>query len=404
MNMRSSLLLAGLALTLSVSAQETWTARSSFPGLPRWGVACFDINGIGYLVGGRTAANVDLNELWAYDPATDTWQQKTSIPGTLRMPSAFALGGKGYVTCGLSGSGTHLNATWQYDPATDSWASKATFPGSARFSAASFILNGQAYVCSGNTGSANGPYMSDLWKYDPVQDQWLSRAALPDQGRVGATGFSADGKGYVLGGRQQDQTFTNELWAYDPTTNSWSVRASIPGDGISDPQTYSVGNRGVVVGGHGVLSDPFTCWYYTPGTNSWTALPNYVGNGTWTGANMAIDQRIFMGLGQASGNVFGDFYELTNLFLGVGDLSSGSSISLFPNPCRSGGQVEVELARAGTKSQLKLLNNLGQLVFTTEISDMRQVVTLPQLPTGSYVCVIMQNGVPVGRSELSILQ
>jgi N-acetylneuraminic acid mutarotase len=402
--MKTTALLFGLVLTATVNAQEAWTARSTFPGLARWGVACFDINGIGYMVGGRTANDVDLNELWAYDPTTDSWQQKAPIPGTLRVPCAFTLGGKGYVTCGATGSGTHLDATWEYNPATDTWTAKATFPGAGRFGATSFILNGQGYVCCGGTGGAAGPYESDLWRYDPVQNLWSARAALPDQGRVGAAGFSADGKGYVMAGLQADQSFTNELWAYDPGTNSWAIRASLPGEGMSYAEAYSVGNIGVVVGGHGMNSDPFNCWYYTPGTNSWTSLPNYVGSATWTGASMVIGDRIFAGLGQGFGNVYGDFYELTGFAVGIQDITSARPSTLFPNPCRAGGQMVLDLTQAGSGSRLEILNALGQLVDDEPINGKRQVFTLPQLPTGSYACLIKQQGIPIERIKLDIIQ
>lgn len=402
--MRTTTLLIAFVLATWAFAQEAWIQKAAFPGYSRWGVACFEANGIGYMVGGRTASGVDLNELWAYDPATDTWQQKAPMPGTRRLPTAFSLNGKGYITCGLTSSGTLLSDTWEYTPSSDSWASRASFPGVARYGAASFTINNQGYLACGALGSATGPYASDLWRYDPMLNQWTALASMPDQGRVGAVGFSAAGKGYVATGRQLDQTFTNELWEYDLNANYWTIKTAMPAIARTHSYTYSMGDKAVVVAGHGTTAVLADSWYYTSVTDSWTALPSYIGGGTWAGANMLIGNRIFAGLGQTNGTTYGDLYELKGLTIGINDHTATSQTVLYPNPCPTGGQLVVELAHPGQRAQLEILDALGQHIANYTLLGNRQVVTLPALSAGVYVCLVREANGQAESIRLNVIQ
>ena len=71
--------------SLTVSAQTgTWMTRSSMP-TPRSHLAVGEANGILNAIGGfrdRTNPSIDpfIATLEAYDPSTDTWTTKTSMP------------------------------------------------------------------------------------------------------------------------------------------------------------------------------------------------------------------------------------------------------------------------------------------------------------------------------------
>lgn len=62
-----------LCCLTTLNAQWTWVPRASLGNVnqARWGTCEFVIGGKAYVVGGRVGSN-DVNEVWAYDPQTDT--------------------------------------------------------------------------------------------------------------------------------------------------------------------------------------------------------------------------------------------------------------------------------------------------------------------------------------------
>jgi hypothetical protein len=83
------------------------------------------VNGKIYAIGGNNQSNgniqcVDTNE--EYDPATETWEPKVSMPTPRMGMQANVVDGKIYVIGGNS------SANKVYNPATDSWTTKTAVP------------------------------------------------------------------------------------------------------------------------------------------------------------------------------------------------------------------------------------------------------------------------------------
>src|SRR6187401_1926399 len=103
--MKTSLLFAVLLFWLSL-AQAQWAQRTSFPGIARAKATSFTLNNKVYLVGGVTNTSVVLNEVWEYDPVTDTWTQLTPFPGPERYGAvSFIINNKAYIATGGNDNG-----------------------------------------------------------------------------------------------------------------------------------------------------------------------------------------------------------------------------------------------------------------------------------------------------------
>ena len=153
---------------------DTWTRKADFPGIPRGSAAGFAIGNKGYMCTGIIPGSgwTTTKEFWEYDPQTDHWTQKTDFPGTARgYAQGFAIGTKGYTGLGLLEIGTGGNSLtlikdlWEYDPATNGWTQKTSIPGSGRAMAVSFVIGSSAYMGLGN--NENVVNINDLWKYTP---------------------------------------------------------------------------------------------------------------------------------------------------------------------------------------------------------------------------------------------
>jgi hypothetical protein len=156
-----------------------------------------------------------------YNPVTNTWTSVAPFPGSKRQYGvAFAIGNKGYYGMGVilvSG----LNDMWQYNPDSNTWKQMANYNGyiaSGSIAPKVFVIGNDAYLM----GIENKERYKEadltynfFAKYNAISNTWqLISDTLPAPvGNFNQTGFafSLNGKGYVYTG-----TSNNNFWEYDP--------------------------------------------------------------------------------------------------------------------------------------------------------------------------------------------
>ena len=154
----------------------------------------------------------------------NAWIQKADIPSG--MFGRF--GGQGFVLNGIGyaglGAGAGVSSPYadfyRFDDQTNSWIRIADYAGGRRFWAASFVIDGIAYVGTGSKGTGEGT--NDFYKYNPQTNLWTRIADFPGAPATRATGFSVNGKGYLC-----LQTSSDNFWEYDPTLNVWINKTAV---------------------------------------------------------------------------------------------------------------------------------------------------------------------------------
>jgi N-acetylneuraminic acid mutarotase len=189
---------------------------------------------------------VPINNAWQYDPAADAWKALAPMPGKRGSALAAVVGEKIYVIGGattIPGSKetavfpTHphmsVGTVEEYDPAGNTWRERTSMP-TPRNHAAIGVVNGKIYVIGGRVGAAFIGLASDISvveEYDPASDQWSGpRARMPiARSALGAGVYG--GRIYVAGGEYQDThmmaTF-RAVEAYDPASNTWTEMPPMP--------------------------------------------------------------------------------------------------------------------------------------------------------------------------------
>lgn len=215
--------------------------------------------------------NVDKNFNLA-----NVWSQVASFEGGLRSGGiAFALNDKGYFGLGKSGSrgeDTYYNDLWQYDPDTDSWRQLSDFPSTGLDMAINFVIGDTAYVALGRYQdiSING-YNVTTYAYDVTNDKWNEMTSFPNIGRTGSVSFVSDGKGFVVGGYKEKDSYTNEVWCFDPKKNKWSQMNDFP-LALTGCYTFTLNNDIYVGGGYNLKSNLHNTnlYKYDATTDSWS--------------------------------------------------------------------------------------------------------------------------------------
>lgn len=275
---------ASLLVLLSFSLQAQFTTSSQWTWMK--GDNAADQPGVYGTKGIADIANKPGARVYSF-----SWQDAAG--------NFWLFGGAGYGETGVG----ELNDLWKYNPSTNLWTwvsgaktvnqagiygvagtpSPSNMPGSRDFSVSWVDKLGNFYVFGGRgyDSDRNRGILNDLWKYNPVSNEWtwLTGSNFSDQrgiyGAMGVTsasnnpgarfenvGFTdAAGDFWLLGGVGYDGNslgYLNDLWKYDPVTNLW---------------TWMKGNN--VINQNGV--------YGTQGIANASNNPGSRGNGTsWT--------------------------------------------------------------------------------------------------------------------------
>lgn len=311
-------------LSPSSFAQLEWESRASLPNHARINAVSEEIKGKIYVAIGTLPLDMTSlsDELWAYDIATNTWEQKKDFPGGGRTAAtSFTINNKLYITCGSSypsGTGNVKNDLYEYDPASNTWTKKADFPGAARYMARAFVIGDTAYVVGGSCG-AKSCYYQDMYMYVQSNNTWTKRADYPGGKIVDLTTFTLDGYGYAGLFIDNYGNMSNSFYKYNPKTDSWSSIAKLPGSSRWLARSFSL-NGDIYVGcgrSKASLVYGYNDFYrYDALGNKWT---NVTSNKDFRGrANPIIltigDSVVYAGLGVDSTIALSDFWVLKTNF------------------------------------------------------------------------------------------
>lgn len=283
-----------------------------------------------------------LNDLWKYNPSTNQWTwmkgddesfaagkygtkgvvSSKGTPGARELPVSWTDGsGNLWLFGGIGVDGFYdlgyLNDLWKYNTATNQWTwmSGSNFgdptgdygtqgvpdagntPG-GRFGHVSWKdANGNLWLFGGSglDGVGDDGFLSDLWRYNTVTNQWTwvkgdntidepsvygtqgtPSAANKPGGKFSSVSWTdAGGNLWLFGGTDEPENGDefNDLWMYNPNTNAWTW---MKGDDVF--------NFGGVYGSPGVANAA-----YTPGGRELT-VPFTDGSGNlWLFSGLGYD-------------------------------------------------------------------------------------------------------------------
>ncbi|RLG20486.1 hypothetical protein DRN74_05365, partial [Candidatus Micrarchaeota archaeon] len=218
-------------------------------------VGCGTDRGSGESLGGYVYAGLK-NYFYMYDPSTDTWTSRASLPWSLGVYSSGLLATNGTHIFALRGDNTQDFSL--YDPDSNSWTTLAS-PPAPMGQGAAITFNGTHILAlrGGNT--------QDFYAYYPPTNSWSTLASTPATIGHGADIIYLNGKVYALrGGNTQD------FYVYNSSTNSWGSLSSTPATvgyagSLATDGTYVYALRG---------NSAQDFWKYDPSSDQWSAMPD----------------------------------------------------------------------------------------------------------------------------------
>jgi N-acetylneuraminic acid mutarotase len=239
---------------------NTWSTKAPMP-TPRYdfGIAVYQ-NKI-YCIGGATHEEsegyiTDVNEV--YDPATDTWENRTSMPNPRARLDANTVGDEIFL---IGGIGRNLqllplaepsSRNDVYSPETDSWTTKTPLP-AASANYVSAVVDSRIYIIGGESNAVHG--LNQM--YNVETDNWSLAAPVPENiwlniaAAAATTGVNAAKQIYVIGGyysiADPREEYDYVSLVYNPKSDSWSFATYMPVDdhnyavAVVDDLLYVVG-------------------------------------------------------------------------------------------------------------------------------------------------------------------
>jgi N-acetylneuraminic acid mutarotase len=213
-------------------SEDLWVSKEPMPSTLNYPKAT-TLNGKIYVVGAHHGENVN-NSLFEYDPVTDNWTVIKSMPSSRLHFAVAACKNRIYVIGGsLNASVDYydrdagLSTNEVYDPATDRWETKASMP-TGRWGLVAETFNDKIYVISGRTGGAKTSVKVNE-VYDPDTDSWTNASSVPTP-VSGPASAVVDNKIYVIGGQAEfnDPMNPGLNQIYDPQTDTWVQGAKEP--------------------------------------------------------------------------------------------------------------------------------------------------------------------------------
>ncbi len=175
--------------------------------------------------------------------------------------SGFIIDDDIYIGLGASTYSNYSKEFWKYNILSNEWEKIEDFPGEFRQNAFAFTLSGKGYVGGGFNLISGGSYpkFTDIWCYDPIQNEWKQRNEFPNprQDNLYLVGAIISDFGYCLN--------KNAFFEYNPTFNIWTQMSSIPSSvNFNNPYLFSYGNKLFVVEATQTYGKPkhFKIWGY----------------------------------------------------------------------------------------------------------------------------------------------
>ena len=217
------------------------------------------------MYGGGNSTGGYYNDLWRWNPATQTWTQLANMPTAKQNIQGAYWNGKIYVPGGFNGA--HITENAIYDIATNMWSTGAPLP--AAQTGANVAFNNKIYNFGGNPGP-----QSTVTIYDIATNTWSNGAAMPVPITYGrATVSPLVPFAYYAGGITT--VTVNTLYRYDFAANTWATMAPLQTARTSEELMPSpLGDQlFAVMGGDATFFTgvplPVSVEIYSLGANSW---------------------------------------------------------------------------------------------------------------------------------------
>ena len=319
-----------------------------------------------------------LNDIWAFDPGSNTWTDLTPASGPAPAPrltpaSIYDPDGHRMVTWSGQGQGAFFNDVWAFDLNTNTWSqfTPAGGPPQIRYGVG-YTWDPLAKELVTFAGFTNLGRFDDVWRFKPSAATWsdVSPGSGPLARCLHAACYDAQKHRMIMYAGQNNGGPLDDIWALDLNTNTWTdlTPAVRPSARFFSPVVYdAANNRLTMFGGQGLLGFNNQVWAFDLWTKQWTQLsPAGLAPSARAGSAAVYDDandRMII-FGGNDGSVRNDVWSVADLSgtsTPVGPIPASLELRNFPNPFNPATTIEYALPAAG-RVHVRVYTASGALV------------------------------------------
>ncbi|MBS2017300.1 MAG: kelch repeat-containing protein [Deltaproteobacteria bacterium] len=273
------------------SVPGEWRPLPPLP-VPQQENAVVALAGKVYVIGGFGPSSQATTAVAVFDPRAGAWSAAAPLPEAIHHVNAAVVGDRIFVVGGLAaGSFGAIGTTLAYDPQTNVWTRKTSMPaGTERGSSFVGAIGNVIYVAGGLRTAS----VADVSSYDTTTDTWSGPLAPLEVARDHGMSAVVSGKLLAIGGRAP--AHFPRVDAYDPEKNAWTPRAPMP-TSRAGGMAALVKGLVVVAGGENNAASADGMFgeteAYDPSLDRWLGLPRMRTPRHGTGA-AAIDGVVYV--------------------------------------------------------------------------------------------------------------
>ena len=242
------------------------------------------------LFGGQTGSCCDASSFsgttWIYDVTAYAWsKQQPAVSPSARAAAAMAYDSESdrvVLFGGADHTSLELNDTWAYDYNTDTWEQLASGPPDHLGPRLAYDAESDQVILFGGFDFPSASPRDDTWAYDYNSDTWTEmKPATSPTGRnyQGMTYDAESDRVLVWGGTGTAlKPVDGSVWAYDYNSNTWEkmpLTEPVPGPRDYPVMVYDAeSDRTILYGGFPVVGDETWAytWAYDYNSNTWTQM------------------------------------------------------------------------------------------------------------------------------------
>jgi N-acetylneuraminic acid mutarotase len=362
-----------------VSWSQNWSQLANFSGDSRDDASVFTIGNQIYCGLGMNAGFACTSDFHVFNLSTETWTFGLAMPSSQarQYANAFAYAGKGYIFGGVNGNATYLSDLWKFDPLNETWSPLPVRPTAGVSGAMSFVLQDTVYIVGGKL--ADGTFTSEVWGFDLVQENWFQRASIPSDGIWRGVSFSRNNQGIIGGGKLNSGTLNPDFYTYDPQSNLWETWNTIN----FQPSIYAmyaqIDSVGFVYGG--VLADNSYSNNFIKinlDTREVINLSSFPALARKGGVGFVGENSFYISTGVTNSGRTNETWKAATI-LGIKPLDAEIGLRLVPNPTQN--MLQIQANELIQQVEIATINGTKVSDYTINNSD----CILPiQLPSGFY--------------------
>ncbi len=366
-------------LFLDLNAQN-WNQISDFTGDSRDDASVFKISSQVYCGLGMNAGFSCTSDFKIFDLNTETWSNGISLPfGEERQyANGFSHQGFGYVFGGINSNPTYLNDFWKFDPVNNTWISLPDLPSSGRAGAVSFLIDDTVYIVGGKTDG--GSISNEVWAFDFIQEQWFQKANLPIDGIWRGVGFSWNNAGIIGLGKLNGGNMNTGFYQYLPVSDTWQIISQVN----VAPTTYStfsqIGKFGFIYGGM-LENQSYSNQFLRIDLETWetATLTNFPAEARRGGVSFAANAEFYLSTGVSAMARLKETWKASYI-LGIEEEKVSENVKIYPNPLKNCMMIHAEVPI----QSIEILDISGKLIEAKKVNS-NEIEFPIELENGIYL-------------------